>query len=174
MEDIKPSVPLQAISPSLPTQSIQSQSTQPVQVQTLPKKQSRPKKQQSIKPSLPPLSPQPTQSTQSTQPSQPSQPSQPTTSNQSAPQKPMIVTTTTPQGQIVQYQLNVSKAVYINSKAVNVPVNVNQVYYLQTAATNGEKTVQPHLMTGSNRMADGNVYYCMVPMVPVAPVPAKK
>lgn len=171
MEDVKPSVPLQAISPSLPTQSIQSQSTQPVQVQTLPKKQTRPKKQQSIKPSLPPLSPQPTQSTQSTQPSQPSQP---TTSNQSGPQKPMIVTTTTPQGQIVQYQLNVSKAVYINSKAVNVPVNVNQVYYLQTAATNGEKTVQPHLMTGSNRMADGNVYYCMVPMVPVAPVPAKK
>lgn len=85
-----------------------------------------------------------------------------------AAQKPMIVSTTTPQGQVMQYQLDIAKPVYINTQSVTVPVNQNQVYYLQTALPNGEKSVRPHLMTGSSRMNDGNVYYCMVPMVPLS------
>ena len=83
----------------------------------------------------------------------------------------MIVSTTNSQGQIVRYQLNLTKPIYINSQAVTVPVNQNQVYYLQTASTTGEKSVQPHLMTGTSRMNDGNVYYCMVPMIPLTSPP---
>lgn len=82
-------------------------------------------------------------------------------------QRPLRVSLTTPQGELLQYDLNTAKAIYINSQAVNVPINLNQVYYLQTEV-NGEKKVQPHLMTSSNKFTDGNVYYCMVPMVLVS------
>lgn len=105
----------------------------------------------------------------------PPQPLQPTLTKNMAPQlpRPLRVSLTTPQGELLQYELNMAKTIYINSQAVNVPVNMNQVYYLQTDV-NGEKTVQPHLMTGSNKFTDGNVYYCMVPMVLVpSPQPKK-
>ena len=80
--------------------------------------------------------------------------------------QPTIVSTTTPQGQVMQFQLNYPKTVYVNSKAVSVQVNPNQVYYLQTEV-DGNNVVNAHLMTGSTQMADGNVYYCMVPMIPL-------
>ena len=80
--------------------------------------------------------------------------------------QPTIVSTTTPQGKVMQFQLNYPKTVYVNSKAVSVQVNQNQVYYLQTEV-GGKKVVNAHLMTGSTQMADGNVYYCMVPMIPL-------
>ena len=80
--------------------------------------------------------------------------------------QPTIVSTTTPQGQVLQFLLFYPKTVYVNSKAVSVQVNPNQVYYLQTEV-DGNKVVNAHLMTGSTQMADGNVYYCMVPMIPL-------
>ena len=83
-----------------------------------------------------------------------------------APINPTIVTTTTTQGKVLQFQLNYANVLYINSKALNIPVNINQMYYLQTEV-NGKKVVNAHLMTDTKRDADGNVYYCMVPMIPL-------
>ena len=90
----------------------------------------------------------------------------PAPQQQAAAMNPTIVTTTTTQGQVVQFQLNYANVLYINSKALNIPVNKNQMYYLQTEV-NGKKVVNAHLMTDTKRDADGNVYYCMVPMIPL-------
>ena len=93
-------------------------------------------------------------------------PAKRTTQQQPAPVSPTIVTTTTTQGKVLQFQLNYANVLYINSKALNIPVNINQMYYLQTEV-NGKKVVNAHLMTETKRDADGNVYYCMVPMIPL-------
>ena len=93
-------------------------------------------------------------------------PAKRTTQQQAAPASPTIVTTTTTQGKVLQFQLNYANVLYINSKALNIPVNINQMYYLQTEV-NGKKVVNAHLMTETKRDADGNVYYCMVPMIPL-------
>ena len=152
-----PNLPVKPKQPPLPkiTPKIQPQQSQSQQSQS----------QQSQQPQQPQ-----SQQSQLQQPPQPQQQPQSQQPPQSQPQT-MIVSTTNSQGQIVRYQLNLTKPVYINSQAVTVPVNQNQVYYLQTASTTGEKSVQPHLMTGTSRMNDGNVYYCMVPMIPLISPP---
>lgn len=163
-QESKP-IPLPAHPPAQPP-------TQPqVKVQPPPQSQPQPQTQPQTQPQPKPKSPpQPKSQPQPQSPTQtkPQSPLLVKPATPAIPQKPMIVSTTTPQGQVVQYQLNVAKTIYINSQGVTVPVNQNQVYYLQTALPNGEKSVQPHLMTGSSRMNDGNVYYCMVPMVPLS------
>lgn len=156
-----PALPRPSPKPALPTPPAPRQFTQPA----APPAPAQPVKQPPAKPPKPakPLPPQPLR------------PLQPTLTKNMAPQlpRPLRVSLTTPQGELLQYELNMAKTIYINSQAVNVPVNMNQVYYLQTDV-NGEKTVQPHLMTGSNKFTDGNVYYCMVPMVLVPSLQPKK
>ena len=160
------------------TPSVKSELNPPIQSTQTTLPPSLPSKSPNlpVKPKQPPL-PKITPKIQPQQPQQPQsqsqqsqQPQQPQPQPQSQPQT-MIVSTTNSQGQIVRYQLNLTKPLYINSQAVTVPVNQNQVYYLQTASTTGEKSVQPHLMTGTSRMNDGNVYYCMVPMIPLTSPP---
>ena len=91
--------------------------------------------------------------------------SQPSSSTQSSQQmnRPMMVTSTTPDGKTVQYQLNHARSILVNSSGVNVPVSVNQVYYLQIDY-NGHMVTTPHLMCGTT-VKNGSLFYCMVPMV---------
>ena len=93
-------------------------------------------------------------------------PAKRTTQQQAVAAVPTIVTTTTTQGKVMQFQLNYANVLYISSKALNIPVNKNHVYYFQTEA-NGKNVVNAHLMTDTKRDADGNVFYCMVPMIPL-------
>lgn len=153
---------VQQMQPMQQKQQVQQRQQTQQQVQQMQKVQQKPQQpQQQMQPQQQPQKPQPNPPKQA-----PPRPLQ-TGVGAGKLQRPLRVSLTTPQGELLQYDLNTAKAIYINSQAVNVPVNLNQVYYLQTEV-NGEKTVQPHLMTGTNRFTDGNVYYCMVPMVLVS------
>lgn len=162
-----PSLPSKQPVPSVPKpvqqvqQAQQVQQTQQVQQRQQQVQQMQQMQQKQQKPQQQPQKPQPNPTKQA-----PPRPLQSGVGGGKL-QRPLRVSLTTPQGELLQYDLNTAKAIYINSQAVNVPVNLNQVYYLQTEV-NGEKTVQPHLMTGTNKFTDGNVYYCMVPMVLVS------
>lgn len=77
--------------------------------------------------------------------------------------RPLIVTSTTPDGKLLQYQLNQARSVLVNAQSVNFPISANQVYYLQMEV-NGQVVATPHLMCGTT-MKNGCMYYCMTPMV---------
>ena len=76
--------------------------------------------------------------------------------------RPLIVTSTTPDGKLLQYQLNQARSVLVNAQSVNFPISANQVYYLQMEV-NGQVVATPHLMCGTT-MKNGCMYYCMTPM----------
>lgn len=80
-----------------------------------------------------------------------------------AQSRPLIVTSTTPDGKVLQYQLNQARSVLVNTQSVNFPISANQVYYLQMEV-NGQVVATPHLMCGTT-MKNGCMYYCMTPMV---------
>ena len=84
-------------------------------------------------------------------------------SSQQMVNRPMMVTSTTPDGKTVQYQLNHARSILVNSNGVNIPIAVNQVYYLQIDY-NGHTVATPHLMCGTT-VKNGCLFYCMVPMV---------
>ncbi len=77
--------------------------------------------------------------------------------------RPLIVTSTTPDGKVLQYQLNQARSVLVNTQNVNFPISANQVYYLQMEV-NGQVVATPHLMCGTT-VKNGCMYYCMTPMV---------
>ena len=84
-------------------------------------------------------------------------------SSQQMVSRPMMVTSTTPDGKTVQYQLNHARSILVNSSGVNIPIAVNQLYYL-LIDYNGHTVATPHLMCGTT-VKNGCLFYCMVPMV---------
>ena len=88
---------------------------------------------------------------------------------------PSIITTTTPNGQIVRYQLHHDKSVLISSKSITITIQPNQIYYLQSEM-NGRVIATPHLL-GGTVMRNNVLHYCMIPMVvipsTVSAIPAK-
>lgn len=88
---------------------------------------------------------------------------------------PSIITTTTPNGQIVRYQLHHDKSVLISSKSITITIQPNQIYYLQSEM-NGRVIATPHLL-GGTVIRNNILHYCMIPMVvipsTVSTIPAK-
>ena len=88
---------------------------------------------------------------------------------------PSIITTTTPNGQIVRYQLHHDKSVLISSKSITITIQPNQIYYLQSEM-NGRVIATPHLL-GGTVIRNNILHYCMIPMVvipsTVTTIPAK-
>lgn len=111
---------------------------------------------------LPQSSIKPTQSKSSIQsPSKVS--SQSSSMQQRMTSRPMIVTSTTPDGQTLQYQLNHARSILVNANSVNIPISPNQVYYLQIDYS-GQTVATPHIMCGTT-VKNGCLFYCMVPMI---------